>query len=48
MATEIPADLVRAVDRGRLAAGARADVVALDPRDASVRAVWFGGCEVRR
>jgi N-acetylglucosamine-6-phosphate deacetylase len=48
MATEIPADLVRAVDRGRLAAGARADVVALDPRDASVRAVWLGGCEVRR
>ena len=31
-----------------VAAGARADVVALDPRDASVRAVWLGGCEVRR
>jgi N-acetylglucosamine-6-phosphate deacetylase len=48
MATEVPAELVRAGDRGRLVAGARADVVALDPRDASVKAVWLGGCEVRR
>jgi N-acetylglucosamine-6-phosphate deacetylase len=48
MATEIPARLIGCHDRGRLAAGARADLVALDPRDASVRAVWFGGRAVGR
>jgi len=43
MASEVPADLVGAPDRGRLAEGARADVVAVDPEDARVRAVWLGG-----
>ena len=48
MASEIPARLIGCRDRGRLVAGARADLVALDPRDASVRAVWFGGRSVGR
>ena len=46
MASAIPAALIGATDRGCLAVGARADVVALDPRDASVRAVWVGGRRV--
>jgi N-acetylglucosamine-6-phosphate deacetylase len=48
MAAEIPAGLVGATDRGRLAAGARADVLALDPVDATVLAVWLGGVAVPR
>jgi N-acetylglucosamine-6-phosphate deacetylase len=48
MAGEIPAGLVGASDRGRLDAGARADVVALDPVDATVLAVWLGGVAVPR
>jgi N-acetylglucosamine-6-phosphate deacetylase len=48
MATEVPADLVGASDRGRLHAGARADLVALDPRDATVRGVWLGGVALPR
>ena len=48
MATEIPARLIGCHDRGRLAAGARADLVALDPATLSVRAVWFGGRAVGR
>jgi N-acetylglucosamine-6-phosphate deacetylase len=48
MATEVPADLVGASDRGRLVPGARADLLALDPRDATVRAVWLGGLAVPR
>jgi N-acetylglucosamine-6-phosphate deacetylase len=46
MASAIPAALIGATDRGCLTVGARADVVALDPRDASVRAVWVGGRRV--
>jgi N-acetylglucosamine-6-phosphate deacetylase len=48
MAGEIPAGLVGASERGRLTAGARADVVALDPADARVLAVWLGGVAVPR
>ena len=48
MAGEIPAGLVGASDRGRLTAGARADVVALDPVSARVLAVWLGGVAVPR
>jgi N-acetylglucosamine-6-phosphate deacetylase len=48
MAGEIPAGLVGESDRGRLAPGARADLVALDPVDATVLAVWLGGVAVPR
>jgi alpha-D-ribose 1-methylphosphonate 5-triphosphate diphosphatase PhnM len=43
MATGVPAALLGLCDRGRLVAGARADLVALDPHDASVREVWLAG-----
>jgi N-acetylglucosamine-6-phosphate deacetylase len=38
-----PARALGLNDRGRIAAGARADLVALDPRTFAVRAVWLGG-----
>ena len=43
MATMIPAELLGLDDRGALAAGKRADVVALDPDTLEVRAVWLRG-----
>ncbi|MFA5785811.1 MAG: amidohydrolase family protein, partial [Actinomycetota bacterium] len=43
MATRVPADLIGAHDRGRLDPGARADLVLLDSRELTVRAVWLGG-----
>lgn len=46
MATWNPARVLGLADRGRLAAGCRADVLALDPETLSVRARWQGG--VRR
>jgi len=42
MATRIPADLIGAVDRGRISAGARADFVVL-ARDLTVVSVWRDG-----
>jgi len=42
-ATSIPAALIGADDRGRLAPGARADLLALDPSSFAVRNVWSGG-----
>jgi N-acetylglucosamine-6-phosphate deacetylase len=45
-ATETPAALVRRTDRGRLAPGCLADLVALTPQLA-VEAVWVGGEQVR-
>jgi N-acetylglucosamine-6-phosphate deacetylase len=42
-ATAVPAALLGLVDRGRLVAGARADIVALEPRTARVLAVWIAG-----
>jgi len=42
-ATGNPAAVLGATDRGRLAPGARADVVALDPETLAVRGVWVGG-----
>lgn len=42
-ATSNPAAVIGATDRGRLAPGARADVLALDPDTLAVRAVWVGG-----
>lgn len=42
MATRIPADLIGAVDRGRISAGARADFVVL-ARDMTVVSVWRDG-----
>jgi len=42
MATRIPADLIGATDRGRIRAGARADLVVL-ARDLSVASVWRDG-----
>jgi N-acetylglucosamine-6-phosphate deacetylase len=43
MATTIPADALGLTDRGRIAPGMRADLVALDPESLAVRAVWLGG-----
>jgi N-acetylglucosamine-6-phosphate deacetylase len=43
MASVIPADVLGLTDRGRLEPGARADVVAFDPRSLAVRGVWLGG-----
>ena len=43
MATTIPADVLGLTDRGRIAPGMRADLVALDPESLGVRAVWLGG-----
>lgn len=45
-ATSVPASLVGANDRGRLAPGARADLLVLDPTSLDVRAVWSGGVEI--
>ncbi|MGH8986595.1 MAG: N-acetylglucosamine-6-phosphate deacetylase [Acidimicrobiia bacterium] len=43
MATAIPAEVLGLRDRGRLAPGVRADIVALDPVSLAVRAVWLEG-----
>ncbi|HEV3135076.1 MAG TPA: amidohydrolase family protein [Acidimicrobiia bacterium] len=43
MATTIPAEVLGLTDRGRIAPGMRADLVALDPETLAVRAVWLGG-----
>ena len=39
----VPAALLGRSDRGRLVAGARADIVALDATTGALRAVWIGG-----
>ena len=41
-----PARVLGVHDRGRVAPGARADLVALDPRTLAVRAVWVAGVPV--
>jgi len=41
-----PARVLGLHDRGRVAPGARADLVALDPRTAAVEAVWVAGVPV--
>lgn len=43
MATGNPARALGVADRGRLAPGCRADIVALDPETLAVRAVWVSG-----
>ena len=43
MAATMPADALGLRDRGRIAQGMRADLVALDPSSLAVRAVWLGG-----
>jgi N-acetylglucosamine-6-phosphate deacetylase len=43
MAATIPAQALGLDDRGRIALGARADLVALDPDSLTVRAVWLAG-----
>jgi N-acetylglucosamine-6-phosphate deacetylase len=43
MASTIPAELLGLDDRGTIAVGKRADLVALDPGDHSVRTVWKRG-----
>jgi N-acetylglucosamine-6-phosphate deacetylase len=43
MAATIPADALGVTDRGRIAPGMRADLVALDRNSLAVRAVWLGG-----
>lgn len=47
MATTIPAEVVGLADRGRLAPGLRADIVALDRATSAVRGVWVAGRRVR-
>lgn len=42
MASRIPADIIGATDRGRIAPGARGDLVLLGP-DMTLRAVWVAG-----
>ncbi len=42
-ASSTPARLLGRFDRGRLVAGCRADLVALDPDALTVEAVWIGG-----
>lgn len=46
MVTAIPAEVLALADRGRLRAGARADLVALDRETLAVRDVWIGGTHV--
>jgi len=43
MAATIPAGALGLTDRGRIAPGVRADLVALDPSSLAVRAVWLSG-----
>jgi N-acetylglucosamine-6-phosphate deacetylase len=43
MAATIPVDALGLSDRGRIAPGMRADLVALDPNSLAVRAVWLSG-----
>lgn len=45
-ATAVPADLVGATDRGRIAPGASADLVALDADTLAPRRIWLAGIEV--
>lgn len=45
-ASTTPAALLGLTDRGRIEAGARADLVALDPASLEVRGVWSGGRQV--
>jgi N-acetylglucosamine-6-phosphate deacetylase len=42
-ATGNPAAVIGAAGRGRLAPGARADVLALDPGTLALRGVWVAG-----
>jgi len=42
MATRIPADVIGAVNRGRICSGARADFTVLNP-DLSLHSVWCAG-----
>jgi N-acetylglucosamine-6-phosphate deacetylase len=46
-ATANPARALGLTDRGRIAPGARADLVALDPDSFAVRATWVGGAAHR-
>jgi alpha-D-ribose 1-methylphosphonate 5-triphosphate diphosphatase PhnM len=41
-----PARVLGLAERGRVAPGARADLVALDPETFAVRAVWVAGARV--
>jgi N-acetylglucosamine-6-phosphate deacetylase len=43
MASTIPAGVLGLADRGSIAPGRRADLVALDPASLAVRAVWLAG-----
>jgi N-acetylglucosamine-6-phosphate deacetylase len=43
LASTVPAELLGCADRGRLEAGRRADIVALDRKSLEVRAVWISG-----
>lgn len=46
-ATANPARVLGLTDRGRIAPGARADLVALDPETLAVRSVWSAGKKLR-
>lgn len=47
-ATAVPAAILGLDDRGRIAEGARADLIALDPVTAEVHEVWVGGEQATR
>jgi N-acetylglucosamine-6-phosphate deacetylase len=47
-ATGNPARALGLTDRGRIAPGARADLVTLDPDTLAVRSVWSAGREVAK
>lgn len=47
-ATAVPAAILRLDDRGEIALGKRADLIALDPVTADVREVWVGGQQAAR
>ena len=47
-ATGNPARVLGLTERGRIAPGARADLVALDPETLAVRSVWSNGHPVAK
>ena len=47
MASTVPAALIGDATRGRLAPGARADIVTFEPTTLSIRKVWLGGVEIQ-
>ena len=47
MTSTLPCDLLGLTDRGRLEAGAVADIAVLDPDTLAIEQVWIAGQQVR-